>query len=399
MTKRRRLAALLADDRTILAAYLLLAVGACLQALLASRGGAAYATYNNFQIFRCSFWHLVHGQDLYVLYPGEHVDLFKYSPTFALLFAPFALLPVLPAMLAWNALNATVLFLGLSRFPHLGGRARTVGLWMIALEQWGALQHFQTNALIAGLILLAYGALVRGQEVRGSAAILLCGFIKVFGVVAFPLYAFAPRKVRLSAVTASVLAALAALPLLVVSPAHLVELYRSWFALLRSDHGISLGYSMMGWLQTWFGLAPDKLLVVALGAALMALPFLRRDRLADPTHRSLTVAALLIWMVIFNHRAEGPTFVIAMAGVVVWYGAGARTRGDTVLLALAFVFVSLSPTEVFPRWFRIGVVQHYAVKAVPCILIWARCMGELLLRRAAAPDRPAAAPGCGAALR
>ena len=110
-------------------------------------------------------------------------------------------------------------------------------------------------------------------------------------------------------------------------------------------------------------------------------------------------AALLIWMVIFNHRAEGPTFVIAMAGVVVWYGAGARTRGDTVLLALAFVFVSLSPTEVFPRWFRIGVVQHYAVKAVPCILIWARCMGELLLRRAAAPDRPAAAPGCGAVLR
>src|SRR6266568_264483 len=399
MTKRRRLAALLADDRTILAAYLLLAVGACLQALLAQRGGAVYATYNNFQIFRRSFWHLVHGQDLYVLYPREHADLFKYSPTFALLFAPFALLPVPAAMIAWNALNATVLFLGLARFPHLGGRARTVGLWMVALEQWGALQHFQTNALIAGLILLAYGALVRGREVRGSAAILLCGFIKVFGVVAFPLYAFAPRKVRLAAVTAAVFAALAALPLIVASPSHLAELYRSWFALLRADHGISLGYSMMGWLRSWFGLAPDKLLVVALGAALMALPFLRWDMAADPTHRALTVAALMIWMVIFNHRAEGPTFVIAMAGVVVWYGAAERSRGATVLLGLAFVFVSLSPTEVFPRWFRIGVVQHYAVKAVPCIVIWARCLSELLLRRAGASDRPAAVPGCGAALR
>lgn len=399
MTRSRRIAALLADDRVILSAYLLLAVGACLQSYFAPHGGPAYASYNNFQIFRRSFWHLAHGQDLYVLYPGEHADLFKYSPTFALLFAPFALLPVLPAMLAWNALNASVLFLGLSRFPHLRGRARTVGLWMVALEQWGALQHLQTNALIAGLILLAYGALVRGREVRGSAAILLCGFIKVFGVAAFPLCAFAPRKVRLAAVAAGVLIALAALPLVVVSPAQLLELYRSWFTLLRADHGSSLGYSMMGWLQTWFGLAPDKLLVVALGAALMALPFLRRDRLADPTHQALTVAALLIWMVIFNHRAEGPTFVIAMAGVVVWYGAAGRSLGDTVLLALAFVFVSLSPTEIFPRWFRIGVVQHYAVKAVPCILIWVRCLSELLLRRAAAPDRPAAAPGCGAALR
>ncbi len=399
MTRRRRIAALLADDRTILATYLLLAAGASLQAYFAPHGGPTYATYNNFQIFRCSFWHLVHGRDLYVLFPGEHADLFKYSPTFALLFAPFALLPVLPAMLAWNALNAAVLFLGLSRFPHLGGRARTVGLWMMALEQWGALQHFQANALIAGLILLAYGALVRGREVRGSAAILLCGFIKVFGVVAFPLYAFAPRKVRLAAVTAAVFAALAALPLIVASPSHLAELYRSWFALLRADHGISLGYSMMGWLRSWFGLAPDKLLVVALGAALMALPFLRWDMAADPTHRALTVAALMIWMVIFNHRAEGPTFVIAMAGVVVWYGAAERSRGDTVLLGLAFVFVSLSPTEVFPRWFRIGVVQHYAVKAVPCIVIWARCLSELLLRRAGASDRPAAAPGCRAALR
>jgi len=398
MTRRRRIAALLADDRTILATYLLLAAGACLQAYFAPRGGPAYATYNNFQIFRCSFWHLVQGRDLYALFPGEHADLFKYSPTFALLFAPFALLPVLPAMLAWNALNATVLFLGLSRFPHLGGRARTVGLWMVALEQWGALQHFQANALIAGLILLAYAALVRGREMRGSAAILLCAFIKVFGVVAFPLYAFAPRKVRLAAVTAAVFAALAALPLVVVSPAHLAELYRSWFALLRADHGISLGYSTMGWLRTWFGLSPDKLVVVALGAALMALPFLRRDMAADPTHRALTVAALMIWMVIFNHRAEGPTFVIAMAGVVVWYGAAERSVGDTVLLALAFVFVSLSPTEVFPRWFRRDVVQHYAVKAVPCILIWARCLSELLLRRAAAPDRPAAAPEGRAAL-
>ena len=47
----------------------------------------------NFEIFRTASRHLVSGQDLYAEYPAEHTDRFKYSPTFALLFAPFAWLP------------------------------------------------------------------------------------------------------------------------------------------------------------------------------------------------------------------------------------------------------------------------------------------------------------------
>src|SRR5262249_18018655 len=35
---------------------------------------------NNFLIFRAAFDHLVAGRDLYAAYPGEHADLFKYSP-------------------------------------------------------------------------------------------------------------------------------------------------------------------------------------------------------------------------------------------------------------------------------------------------------------------------------
>lgn len=40
---------------------------------------------NNFLIFRAAYSHLVAGRDLYAAYPAEHVDLFEYSPTFALL--------------------------------------------------------------------------------------------------------------------------------------------------------------------------------------------------------------------------------------------------------------------------------------------------------------------------
>src|SRR3954471_5516394 len=62
--------------------------------------------HNNFLIFRAASKHLLAGTDLYAAYPAEHQDFYKYSPTFALLFLPFAYLPFSIAMLAWNALNA-----------------------------------------------------------------------------------------------------------------------------------------------------------------------------------------------------------------------------------------------------------------------------------------------------
>jgi hypothetical protein len=385
----RRAAAALAEPRAALALYLLLAAGAALQAWFAPNARAGWTSYNNFEIFRDAFHRLVAGEDLYRLRPGGPADLFKYSPTFALLFAPFALSPLLPAMIGWNAVNALVLWLGLSRFPFPTPRGRTAALWLCALEQLGAHQHFQTNALIAGLLLLAFGALERGQRARAAAAILLTVFTKLFGAVGLALYAFQPRKVRLALVTAAVALALLVLPLPWVGPAHLAAHYRDWVALLRADHSASYGYSVMGFLHGWFGWDPPKAAVVGLGALALAAPFLlRRDRFAEAGFRARALAALLLWAVVFNHKAEGPTFIIAMAGVAVWWGAEPRRGGlDLALLALAFIFVSLAPTEVFPRAFRSGFVPRYAVKAVPCIAIWLRCLAELL-----APARDMSAP-------
>ena len=395
---RGRLGRLLADPRTTLGVYLALAAGAALQAYLAPSAKAGWTNYNNFEIFRDAFGRLVAGEGLYQLRPGGPADLFKYSPTFALLFAPFAVLPLLPAMIAWNAANAAVLWLGLARFPFPNARGRTAALWLCALEQWGAHQHFQSNALIAGLLLLASGWLERGARARAAAAILLTVFTKVFGAVGFALYAFQRRKVRLALLTAAVALGLAALPLAVVGPARLWQHYREWMALLRADHGASYGYSVMGWLHAWFGWDPPKAAVVAAGALAMALPFaLRRDRHGEAGFRARALAAILLWAVIFNHKAEGPTFIIAMAGVAVWWGAEPR-RGhlDLALLALAFVFVSLAPTEVFPRSFRTGVVPRYAVKAVPCIAIWVKCLAEMLAPAPVAGWRaPAGSPRLG----
>jgi hypothetical protein len=71
--------------------------------------GLLYYHYNNYVIFKQSFFHLINNQDLYSLYVNEQRDLFKYSPTFSLLFAPLAILPDIIGLILWNALNAFLL--------------------------------------------------------------------------------------------------------------------------------------------------------------------------------------------------------------------------------------------------------------------------------------------------
>ena len=72
-------------------AYIGIAVIAAAQGLLAGPkvyvpGGRPYIDYNNFRIFKFSFYHLIQGKDIYQLFPDDHWDLYKYSPGFALCF-------------------------------------------------------------------------------------------------------------------------------------------------------------------------------------------------------------------------------------------------------------------------------------------------------------------------
>src|SRR5436190_20527526 len=77
--------------RAVLALYIVTSLAVVVQR------GILGPQHNVFRIFRQSFWHLLGGRNLYAAYPAEQGsaagDLFKYSPTAALLFAPFAAPP------------------------------------------------------------------------------------------------------------------------------------------------------------------------------------------------------------------------------------------------------------------------------------------------------------------
>ena len=76
--------------------FVLIAIVASVQGYMRLQklvGNVVFTSYNNYLIFKHSFFHLIHHKDLYILYPQEHWDLYKYSPAFSLLFGIFAILP------------------------------------------------------------------------------------------------------------------------------------------------------------------------------------------------------------------------------------------------------------------------------------------------------------------
>jgi hypothetical protein len=257
------------------------------------------------------------------------------------------------------------------------------------------MQNAQSNGLVAGLIIGAAVALERARPGRAALWLLLSVFVKLFGLVAFVLFWLYPRqRVRFVLWSVAFGIGLAVLPLLVTSPAELVSQYQSWGRMLAADHSASLGLSVMGWLETWFGFLPPKMAVVLVGAALFCLPLLRFGQYRHAGFRVGMLAAVLLWVVVFNHKAESPTFVIAVAGVGLWWSlAPNRQWPDLVLLFSVILFTVLSPTDLFPRFLRKAYVVPYVLKAVPCIFVWGRLTYELLTRNFApqpvAADVPA----------
>jgi len=136
---------------------------------------------------------------------------------------------------------------------------------------------------------------------------------------------------------------------------------------------------MMGWLHAWFGIDSGKQIVLVTGVILFLIPLLRIKEYKNFTFRFLTLTSVLLWVIIFNHKAESPTFIIAMAGVALWFISGEKNALNIALFVCALILTSLSPTDLFPRFLRDGYVEPLMLKVFPCILIWFKIVFDMLV--------------------
>ena len=364
--------------------YVLFALGASTQSILLSpktnqEEVIEYTKYNNYVIFSQSYHHLKNNQDLYIAYPDEHWDLFKYTPTFSVFFGFFTLFPDWLGLNLWNLLNALVLLSAVYYLPRLNNTQKGWVLLIVLLEFMGSMMGEQSNALIAGLLVFSFGLLENKKLLIASLCIVLTVFIKLFGVVGFALFLFYPQKWKLALYSLGWTLVMLLIPFIYIDYEQYMSLFTSYGNMLTSDPIISNGFSVMGWLNSWFSMNVSSLVVVLTGVVVFLLPLARIRAYKYFSFRYLTLASVLLWIVIFNHKAESPTYIIAMTGVALWFIEGEKSPINIILLVLALVLTSLSSTDIFPTYLRTDFIQPYAIKAFPCILIWMKIIYDMML--------------------
>jgi hypothetical protein len=240
------------------------------------------------------------------------------------------------------------------------------------------MQNQQSNAMIAGLLVLAFGLLQRDKFIAASFCIVFSVYIKIFGLVGFALFLFYPHKWKLILWSLFWSAFLFVVPLVAVAPVQLKALYADWGRLLYSDETSSYGLSLMGLVRSWSGMEFRKMIIVGLGALVFLLPFMRFRQFGNYWFKLLALCSVLLWIVIFNHKAESPTFIIAMTGIAIWFFTGSKSRLNMILFILALIFTSLSPTDIFPPYVREHFFKPYLIKVIPCILVWMKIIWDMM---------------------
>ncbi len=339
------------------------------------------AHMNNWLIFRAAFDHLIDRTSLYVLYPEEHHDLFKYSPTFAMLMAPLAILPHWLGATLWNLLGALLFIFALIKLPLTDSQRQGV-FWISLPEFIGSTQGFQSNIHLVSLLMLFWVYLENGQTLKSSLSVLCSFFIKVFGIIAGSLFVFSHyswRRPRFLFKNIFMLLTVALfltfLPILVVGWDSLVFQYQEWLRLLKMDAAQSHGFSLMGVVYSLTGL-PFSNLPFQIFGAISLLGTFAAFRNSPQSGRLLGLIAICYFMVVFNHKSESPTFIIAMMafGIHVTFFTNKKIRWFLIILTLTCVSVLYS--DLF-KAYKQSVFDVYAVKVWPFLLLYPLCLIQI----------------------
>ncbi len=323
--------------------------------------GVLTRTHATFPIFRQSFVHLRNGQDLYARYPQEQGteerDRFKYSPSAALFFAPFAILPFVLGLFAWTLLNSIAVYVAVNRL--LPARDAPVALLIIFPALIASVQSTSSNGVIAALMLFSFIALERGRVVGASSAVAVGALMKLFPAAAVPFVLWQPRPWRALGQLVLVFALMLAAPLLVTAPDQLLGQYRSWVAILTADAGdLTFARSIMVVVRAWTGSTVPNWMFQAAATGILITPLVvRRSAWRDPLFRQQFLASLLIYAVIFNHQAENASYVIAAAGLAVWFMASPKTWPRVVLMLLCVAGLEAVPYALVWFWLQMDLLD------------------------------------------
>ncbi|WP_345947879.1 glycosyltransferase family 87 protein [Mucilaginibacter sp. PAMB04274] len=348
---------------------------------------ALHQHINNYYIYKYTFINLVHQVNLYAPQPRYFLDTNHYGPLFALVIAPFTLLPDTLGSILWVMVNAWVLYQAILLLP-LSVTQRTAVLLICAHELMTSSFNVQFNPMMAGIIVLSYVFIRRRQDFWAALLIVAGTYIKLYGIVGLAFFFFSDNKLKfiLSLIFWGIV--LFALPMLFSSPSFVMQSYYDWYASLVEKNALNAtstmqDISVMGMIRRIFQYPQLSNLIVMVPALLLfGTSYLKIHSYRQAPYQLLLLASTLIFTVIFSTGSESPTYIIAFMGVAIWYMNLLRpvTKLEISLLIFALVITSLSPSDLFPKFINKTYIKPYALKALPCFAIWLRIIYEILTR-------------------
>ncbi|RNL49615.1 glycosyltransferase family 87 protein [Pedobacter jejuensis] len=360
----------LLNQKIVYGLYILLAVVAAVKQYL-------HHSFNNYLIFKYTFWHLIDLKPLYFNSPlNPYFDCNHYGPAFTLFIAPFAILPDWTGTVLWNVANVLVLLWGIFSLP-LKTNTKIIIAYICAHEALTSLFSYQFNVALTGSILLSFSYIIRKENFKSAFFIAFGTMVKLYGIVALAFFFFTKDKLKFILYGLFCLALLFFVPMLFSSPQYILNTYHEWYISLveKNNSNTSLDsfqdISLMGFVRR---VAHNKAIpnwpMLMGGLTLFILPYIRIDQYKEVGYRLMLLASTLIFTVIFSTGSESPTYIIAFVGIAIWFVIQPKKNWFVItLLILAFLITSLSPTDIVPKDVRY-FIRIYSLKALPCVMVW-----------------------------
>ncbi|MDE5429602.1 DUF2029 domain-containing protein [Elizabethkingia meningoseptica] len=370
------------QPKYIFSIYILVAV---FSAIAKYRGGPL--KYNNYLIFKNVFRNTLLQQNLYLEYPLFHSDKNHYGIIFSLLIAPFTLLPDWLGMILWNIANVGLFIYAVKQLPF-SEKMKSFFAWLCFQELITAMVSFQFNVALTGLIILSACYIYQRKESQSAIAILIGTFVKIYGIVGLSSFFFIKNKKKF--IVTMILGTLAFLgiPMLYSSVHFGLQSYTDWYVELVNKNignqvlGNMQDISLMGFVRRIVGDANiSNLAFLAVGLPLFALPYLRIKQYKHRAFQLMILASTLLFTVLFSSGSESPTYIIAVAGVMIWFLIQ-KDKNKLIVGMMLFVLIltCFGMSDLFPRYVKQNYIIKYSLKALPCCIVWFRIIYELLTK-------------------
>lgn len=377
--------------RNVLILGAIVALGVTLSEVLRDK----QANFYIFQLATRDFWNGVmpYGENWF----RHGFDYYLYTPTFNVLFAPFAYLPWHLGEFLWNFTNYTLFALSIYTFPRFDSRTKALILLYLLPILATAQLSFQYNVGVAAMFVFAFTLLETRRawcSVAAVAIIMLSATTKIYGLAELALLIFYPRFWRNMLWAALFGVVLVALPLVKLSWGELVQYYDMWGQSL-SVHKATRSWQtfydikLFSWGAIRYTLMP--FIQVGVFVVLSVFVLIRRKLWGEFSFRVGALACIMGWCILFGNSSEGHTYLIALTGYLLWWwslpvtarGGFLRTLYWGMLVVMVLMPVDLiCPPGVTKFVFNTLDLNKWLFLVAWCTMVWQMMKGTTPIHKA-----------------